>query len=394
MTSSGSKTHSRFAPSAAKRWIACPGSVELEARNQTDDSSAAARWGSAAHQLAEMRLKKVATAPGLTNAIGKTIRQVAPRLGPENDFLDVEIDEEMLWVVQEYVIFVESLLPKGWSTLNENCMIEGKVHTAIDPNIYGTVDFGLSNWPLTLHIVDLKSGAGLQVEAVDNPQLAIYALGAMEHFGTDFESVKMWIFQPRGEGDAVRSWEMTTREFINEWYPKIEDAHKRVIQEPDTYTAGDHCKWCKGAIVCPKIKGNYSTLAKRANTSLDPPVDPKVLSKVLRSEVLLLEYLNQCKSRAFELLNRGTPVPGFKLVQTWGREKWANEGEVETWLSEKEFERCAQVKLRTPKQVRKVLGKSYPEELDRLTVTPNNGAKLVPETDKRAAILPAAEVFK
>lgn len=51
----------------------------------------------------------------------------------------------------------------------------------------------------TLHIVDFKYGRGILVEAKDNPQMMLYALGALELFDClyDIDTVSMTIFQPR-----------------------------------------------------------------------------------------------------------------------------------------------------------------------------------------------------
>ena len=51
----------------------------------------------------------------------------------------------------------------------------------------------------TLHIVDFKYGRGVLVEAEDNPQMKLYALGALEIFDClyDIDTVSMTIYQPR-----------------------------------------------------------------------------------------------------------------------------------------------------------------------------------------------------
>jgi hypothetical protein len=366
--------------------------VTLEAEAPDEESSVYAQWGSSAHLLSEMRLKRVLTARGLTQCKGKTIREIAPLLNPdENDFLDIVVDDEMIWVVQEYVLFCESIKPAG-----AQYAIEEKVQFTDDPQATGTVDFVMTDWPLTLHVVDLKAGAGLQVEAVDNPQLACYGLGALRHFGMDYETIRMTIFQPRGDGDTVRNWELPVKDFVAEWQPRIDEAIERAKTETTTYVSGDHCKWCKGALKCPKMKRNFTSITKVAELTPTPPVNPRTLSKILNAEIPVLEYLNQCKVEAFRLITKGIDVPGFKLVQKYGREKWADETKVTDELDKRnyvDYPVFHSRKPKTPKQLRKILGEDYPSELDKLTVTPNNGAKLVPDTDKRPKFSPAAEVF-
>lgn len=51
----------------------------------------------------------------------------------------------------------------------------------------------------TLHVIDFKYGQGILVDADDNPQMKLYALGALELFGSlyDIDEVSMTIYQPR-----------------------------------------------------------------------------------------------------------------------------------------------------------------------------------------------------
>ncbi len=53
----------------------------------------------------------------------------------------------------------------------------------------------------TLHIIDFKYGQGVLVSAEDNPQMKLYALGALDLFDGiyDIEMVSMTIYQPRRE---------------------------------------------------------------------------------------------------------------------------------------------------------------------------------------------------
>lgn len=395
MTPSVSKLYAQIRPSASKRWMACPGSATLEAQKPWGPSGVYAKEGSAIHLLGEMRLKKVLTAQGLTKTRGKRIKDIAPELNArKNDFLDVVITEEMIWIAQEYILFVESLLPPGASTISPCVKVEQKVVTAVHRDLSGTVDAMISHWPMILHVVDLKTG-GNQIEAEGNSQLAIYALGAMELFGYDFDTVAMHIFQPRGAGETIRTWEVPLKEFRAEWTAKLEKSIHRVVTQKTTYIPGPHCMWCKGAFDCTKAKGATLALAN-ANTSLSPPDNPDELANILNLEIPILEYLNQCKARATALLHKGIPVPGFKLVKTWGREKWTGKtSDIGLLLHAIGLEpmEYQKIELRTPKQIRNALKDRYPEELDKLTTTPMNGVKLVPETDKRPAFLPAAEVF-
>lgn len=387
---------SLFRPSAAKRWLHCPGSVVLEALAPETAASVYAREGSACHLLSAMRLQGALTAVGLTKSKGKLIREVAPLLDPnEHDYLDIRIDGEMIWMAQVYVIFIESLLPKGISTLDENRVaVEKKIH--LPQGLGGTPDAVVIDRPLTLHIVDLKCGVGEQVEAIDNPQLAIYALGALKEYGNDFDSVKMTIFQPRGSGETVRTWEVKPSELQAVWPARITEAIERAKKNKDEFIPGEYCRWCSGAINCPQANEICTEMTIRPVSIV--PRTPEELSRILSLEPAVLEFLNACKVAAQALNLKGIEVPGYKLVKTWGREKWipGKEGDIEkllNFVSSKPGE-YRNTGFRTPKQIRTALGKRYPAELDKLTTTPMLGTKLVPNKDKRPRFSPAAEVFK
>ncbi len=66
------------------------------------------------------------------------------------------------------------------------------------PEGFCTGDYVIASDHL-LHIIDFKYGKGVRVEAKNNPQIKLYAIGALEMFGKlyDIDEVEMSIFQPR-----------------------------------------------------------------------------------------------------------------------------------------------------------------------------------------------------
>lgn len=388
--------HSRFAPSSAHRWINCPASMTLEAAAPQSPGSVYAQEGSAAHKLSEMRLTGVMTAVGLTQSQGKWMKDIVPETDPERDtydYLDIMVDGDMIEHVQEFLIWINTQVPEGYSTLNRDVVrAEQRVVTAIDDEIGGTCDVIIMGVFETLHIIDLKYGQGKQVDADNNPQLAIYALGAIEKFGDDFETVKLTIYQPRGAGPTVKTWEMPIKEFIDRWTKIITTGHMQALLKTKLFRPGDWCKWCRGALKCDRAKRATNDLAK---ADAVVPRDVKAISRILKQETAVLEYLNQCKAKAFEALNRGETVPGFKLVRNFGRETWTDAVAVDQLVGSvtKKVWNRPKPKLKTPKQIRKILGEEYPKDLDEYAKCPDKGLILVPETDKRQAYEGAAEDF-
>ena len=181
--------HALLSASGAHRWLNCPPSAVLESR-EPDSSSAAAEQGTAAHALAEWKLRRA-------------LHQ-APGFKPESDW----VDEEMEHLTDDYVAFVQEHISIARETCGDpQVLIEQRLDFShVVPGGFGTGDCLIIAEP-KLQIIDLKYGQGVLVEAARNPQLMLYALGAIHAFGDlyDIETVAVTIYQPR-RGN-VDTWE-------------------------------------------------------------------------------------------------------------------------------------------------------------------------------------------
>ena len=176
-------THAKLSPSAAKRWLACPGSVALGS-DVVDPGSRAADEGTAGHSLFEKSL----------------------RLGKRARFWQGEIIEDVK-VTAEMVEWVESAVAwvKEYLATHPDAVIFTEEKVGIGPSIgvgkddcYGTCDLFILT-PTELVVFDLKLGY-VPVEVEDNPQLELYALGFHREMGGLFEHVRLVIHQPRAGG--------------------------------------------------------------------------------------------------------------------------------------------------------------------------------------------------
>jgi hypothetical protein len=385
MTSTSDK-HPAFSGSVAKRRLNCPASYSLEAELPDEPSSWYAQEGSAAHKLVEMRLTGALSAAGLTATVGLEMKAVIPfdEEHLEYDYLNIEVTEEMVNAVQEFEIWAKQQTEH--SLLNDDYVrVETRVQTDIAEDMGGTVDLMFLEEFDYLHIVDFKYGKGVVVDAIDNEQLALYAIAAMHQFQGMYDTVKMTIYQPRAQGETVKTWEMNAEKFETKWTKKLQKAYDDCQNKPTLYRPGDWCKWCKAAESCPRAKRTVRAMVK-AGPQL-PSKEGRALARLLNSEVMVLEHLNKAKAAAFEILNTGGAVPGYKLVQSYGNEKWKDPDEAVKLLTPLDFANDGIIKTvpKTPKQVRKALGLTYPNKLDELTTTPYKGLIMVPETDKRPA---------
>jgi len=171
--------HALLGASKAHRWMRCPGSIALEA-DLPDISSPHAEEGTRAHELAAIILE--AQIPWCPN----------------------DWDADMIDYVRSYVDYVTR------EAAGHHLLIEQRVDYS---DVIGVPDsFGTSDAIIlagdTITIIDLKYGMGVRVNAEENEQLMLYALGALETFGVtgNYTKAKLVIVQPRL--DHISEWEV------------------------------------------------------------------------------------------------------------------------------------------------------------------------------------------
>lgn len=240
--------HAKLSPSGAKRWMACPGSLAMEAPFP-DTSSEFADEGTAAHFLASECLEGVFDAKYY---LGQLIWVSESGTGwgaapTGEDVRQFKADADMCREVQKYLDFVNAAASDGELHVEQRLPIFG----GAIPDQFGTSDAVIvgDTW---LHIIDLKYGRGVQVDAEENEQGMLYALGALDQFDLlgDIQTVRITIHQPRL--NHVSTWECSVkylREFEQRAIEGGQLALSILMQHPDIHSdylvPGDHCKFCK-----------------------------------------------------------------------------------------------------------------------------------------------------
>jgi len=351
-------THAKLSPSGAHRWMACAGSVVLEA-GQPDTSSVYADEGTAAHTLAADCLEQKRIAHTF---LGEEI------VAGDRTFT---VDREMADYVQDYVDLV--------LTEAKDCdlLVERRVpigHITGEKNAGGTADaiiVDVAN--RRLRIVDLKYGMGVKVQALDNPQLQLYALGAMDEYGVvgDFDEVSMLIHQPRL--NHVAEFHVSTAR-LEDFRQQAIAAAKRTAQAKKAEDVSEflvagpaQCKWCKAKANCPALRAEVVETTGAAEFSEFTDFEPVEINSdlgdnylsVAMSKVALVEHW--CKAVRAEVerkLLAGDTVTGYKLVEgRKGARKWADEKEVERLLKSYRLKQdeIYERKLISPAKVQKLL---------------------------------------
>ena len=111
------------------------------------------------------------------------------------------------------------------------------------------------------------------------------------------------------------------------------------------------------------------------------------ISQQLQQAAAIESYLSDLRELAFNMLENGQPVPGYKLVPKQARRQWVKEEAIEAWVDAKGIEDAYETKIKSPAQLEKVLKKAKLDFPADLVVAVSSGSTLAPESDPRPAVL-------
>lgn len=302
---------------------------------------------------------------------------------------------EMLNYVMEYVIKCVDV----YETYGDaEMIIEGK----FDLTMYAKECFGSCDCAVIagdeVHILDLKYGKGVQVEAEDNPQLKMYALGVIRSLPpatqSKIKTVHMTIGQVRL--GHMPTFTMThadlTHWAIHELRPK---AALAFAGEGKAVT-GEHCKFCKFKAQCRAQK--EALLAEFDAHEDANKLTNDEIGDILNKADMFTDWLAAVKAHALSALNRGETVKGWKLVEGRSIRVISDpEKAVDTLSSALSVDpdMFYNKKIKGIGDLEKIVGKQrLALLLDGNIVKPAGAPTLAKESDKRAAISPALDYFE
>lgn len=342
------REHALLSASSAHRWLNCPPSA-VAAEKYEDTGSEFAAEGTLAHGAAELvaRERLAGRKPDLVNYEGwaeGTDREMVEHAHAYADYIQEHIKDDNAVVLLEQRVDFSTWVPDGFGTCD--CII-----------IQGD----------TLTIIDYKYGVGVPVSAVDNPQMRLYALGALNDFGFayDVEKVETHIFQPRINNISDDS--LTAAELLA-WGDKVvKPIAGKAAKGKGKYTAGEHCKFCPHAGRCRTLTKTCTEYVETHSLRVAVPVlAPHEVAEVLAMEPLVVLWLKRVKAQALSTMLDGGEIPGYKLVEgKLGNRKWTDELQVAEALKAAGYsqEDYTETKLLSPAAMDKALGKKKAAEL-------------------------------
>jgi hypothetical protein len=370
--------HARLSPSAAERWLSCPASVGMSENivAPPGDSHFAAE-GTSAHTLAYL---KAALAFGKIN--GKryeTEHKVWKREAEVAGYDTLEMEQH----TNTYVQFLQELVD---GADHYQIYLERRVDCGV-PTVWGTADCIVVIGGV-VYVVDFKYGTGVQVDADGNPQLRLYALGALDGYGDVLETteyVQAVIYQPRLNHISA---EMLTADDLRAWRKEVAIPGARLaLGDVLVFNPSEAaCRWCPAAGECKPRMMHITTQDFGHPDVMTPEELGEARGRVAEIERWCADIKDTAMAKAY---GQGIPIPGWKVVRGSGRRYIVDETRAISELLDHGFEpdQVQTTKIKGFGDLEKLVGKKVLPEIlgDLIDKTPGSPA-LVPESDKREAI--------
>lgn len=368
--------HAVLSASSANRWLHCPPSVRLS-EGYMDKASVFAMEGTSAHELCEYKLR---------SALGMEAENPTENL----DFYNTEMEE----CAEGYATYILELVEKAKETCSDPVVM---VEQRVDFSRYVPEGFGTADCIIiadeTLNIVDYKHGKGVEVSAEDNPQMKLYALGALELFDClyDISKVQMTIFQPRLSNVSV--FVMDKADLLNWANDELTAKAELAFEGKGELCCGEWCKFCKAKANCKeraKVNMEMAQYEFRKSSLLTDKEVVKILSRIDE----LTSWASDVKNFALEQAVRGKQWPGWKVVEGRSNRKYTDEGAVAQVVKNAGYNPYDE-KIMGITNMTKMLGKEkFNELLGDFVERPQGKPTLVPEDDNRPEMNTAKEDFK
>ena len=379
------KAHAILSASSAHKWLVCTPSARLEEQfpNKTSEYM---QEGTLAHAIAEFKVRSSFLEPTTKTTHTRRLNKFKKEEG---------FQEEMIKHTDIYLDFIKE------ESLKTNAKPFISVEQKVDfsnyvPEGFGTADCIMISGDM-LHIIDFKYGKGVKVEAEDNPQMKLYALGAISAYGLFYplKNIKMSIVQPRI--DNISSYEMPKEQLL-EWGEKIiKPQAQKAFAGIGDYVQGEHCRFCRAKGACEFRAKENMKVVEEIQSSYNGTITNAELGEMLTKTDGIEQWIKDIKAYALELALKGEQIKGWKAVEGKSNRKIIDIDKAFEILESNGYEEALlyeKVPL-TLTKLEKVVGKiKLSEVIGDYIEKPKGAPTLVKESDKREPYrVSAAEEF-
>lgn len=363
------EVHSVLGASAADRWMNCTPSAQLTA-GMEDETTTFAAEGTAAHALCEWKVRKA-------------LKMRAGRR-PTSDYWTDEMEE----FTDDYRDYIMDLVGRAKQHCKDPVTL---IEQHLDFSCYVPDGFGTGDFLLVadkeLNVVDFKYGRGVAVYADHNPQMMLYALGALNLFDClyDIEQVTMTIFQPRLS--SISTWNISTEE-LYQWAEEVLKPKAELAAKGEgEFVSGSWCRFCKARNTCRARAESFLELARM---EFQPPalLSDEEVAEVMEKADELSKWASDVMAYAqAEAIENGKHWNGYKLVEGRSVRKFSDEAKVEAAAKEAGYTDIYNKSLITLTAFEKLMGKeAFAEILGQYVTKPAGKLTLVPVSDKRPEV--------
>jgi hypothetical protein len=397
--------HALLAASSANRWMACTAAPRFEAQFP-ETTTEYAEEGVLAHSICELKvLKKFTTTinqrtyTARLNKLKKQPLYTGEMERTSETYIDHLVEKAMDYsspplVNAEVLVDFSEYVPEGFGTCD--CVMIGGD---------------------TLDITDYKHGKGVPVSAENNPQMRLYALGALKKYepfyGDMIQRVRMTIVQPRIQDEP--SSETLTLDELKAWGETVKPIAQIAFSGFGEFNPGEHCRFCRGKAQC-RARADANTALEDFKDCLLPTAQnlaqveagggdgipaPKILTLAEIGELLargltLVQWYEDLKEFALNAILRGEDISGWKAVAGRSNRTFSDADKAIAAVIAAGYDE-ALVYERIPKtltRLEELMGKKdFAEKIGQFVIKPPGKPTLAPLSDKRDPYSPAAADF-
>ena len=325
--------HALLSASSSYRWLNCPPSARLVAQFP-ETTSTHAEVGRVAHAIAELKARKHFLEPMSTRTFNARMKKLRE---------DPHYDKGMEYSTDAYLDYLKELA-MSFGAAAPFVALE----TRVDYADYAPEGFGTSDCIMIgagrLCVIDYKNGAGVPVDACENSQMMLYALGALKVyapiFGSSIREIHLAIVQPNAGG--VKEWGCT-RETLEEWGDSIKPTAALAFAGEGEFCAGAWCDkgFCparaqcsararmmlelepmKGAIPAGSLSDEDMLRYEEADSDVPPLLTDTQVGGVLARGRALVAWVKDLEEYALGAALAGREITGFKVVEGRGSRDW------------------------------------------------------------------------